>query len=140
MRTTLNPEGLGAPTGSPDTPFYSWTARKGNIVALAGMVPYDSDKNLAGDDLWTQAPQAFANLKTAIEAVGGTVDDVIQITVYVPFTDLQRDVYPPVNKAVHECFGTPPPARAVVGGVAMPRETELIQVVALAVLDEGEAR
>ena len=135
LRTTLNPSGLGAPTGSPDTPFYSWISRKGNVVCFSGMSPYDKEKKLAGNDLWSQAAQAFANLRTCLDEIGASVDDVVQITVYTSLTDLQADVYPPVNKAVNETFGNAPPARATIGGVAMPREQELIQVVALAVVD-----
>ena len=132
-RTVVNPAGLPAPTGAPDTPFYSWVVTRGPYIALAGMVPYDAGKRLVGDDLATQARQAFANLRTALEAVGATVDDVVSITVHVSATDLQKDVFPAINAAGFETFGPRPPARTTVGGVTMPRPTELIQVSAIAI-------
>jgi 2-iminobutanoate/2-iminopropanoate deaminase len=135
MRICINPEAIAPPTGAPDTPYYSWVVRKGPMVFLAGMAPYDRDKNLIGTDLRGQAWQAMANLRTGIESVGGTLADICAITVYVPYEDLQRDVYPALNSVVYEFFPTEPPARAVVGGVALPRREELVQIVATGVLE-----
>jgi enamine deaminase RidA (YjgF/YER057c/UK114 family) len=39
-------------------------------VFLAGMSPYDRDKNLIGDDLGTQTKQAFLNMQEALHASG----------------------------------------------------------------------
>jgi 2-iminobutanoate/2-iminopropanoate deaminase len=134
VRLCVNPDGIAPPTGAPDTPYYSWVVKKGPLVFLSGMVPYDAKKNLIGKDLGSQARQAMSNLRTAIESVGGTLADICSITVYVPFDDLQRDVYPMLNPVVHEFFPTNPPARAVVGSVALPRKQELVQIVASGVL------
>lgn len=132
-RQIINPPGLSAPTGSPETPFYSWVATRGNIIALAGMSPYDQQKHLIGDDLKEQTRQAFRNLRTALEAADASLEDVISITIYVTATDLQKDVYPFINPACFEAFGQNPPARAVVGGVALPRSSELVMISATAV-------
>jgi enamine deaminase RidA (YjgF/YER057c/UK114 family) len=135
MRTTLNPPGLAPPNGSPETPFYSWISRKGNVICFSGMTPYDENKNLAGSDFSSQVAQVFANLRTALAAAGASPDDVVQITVYTSLTDLQADVYPPMNKCVNETFGNSPPARATIGGLALPRENDLIELSAIAVVD-----
>ncbi len=131
-RQIVNPEGLSAPTGSPDTPFYSWVVTRGSLVSLAGMSPYDKDKRLIGTELGEQTRQAFRNMKVALESVGATLEDVCSITIYVSATDLQKDVYPLINPACLEAFGTNPPARAVVGGVALPRPSELVMISATA--------
>ncbi|MEQ9189835.1 MAG: hypothetical protein RLQ25_04925, partial [Alphaproteobacteria bacterium] len=50
-RITINPDTLSPPTGAPDTPFYSWVCKRGNMIFLAGMSPYTKDKKLADGDL-----------------------------------------------------------------------------------------
>jgi enamine deaminase RidA (YjgF/YER057c/UK114 family) len=60
--------------------------------------------------------------------------DVCSLTIYVGVRDLQADVYPHVNPVCHEFFPSDPPARAVMGGVALPRPTELVMLSATAAL------
>ncbi|HTN98215.1 MAG TPA: RidA family protein, partial [Nordella sp.] len=87
-----------------------------------------------GDTLGDQTRQAFRNMTSAIESVGGKIEDICSITVYVQDTDLQKDVYPQINPAVFEVFADKPPARAVVGGVSLPRSTEKVMISAYAVV------
>lgn len=133
-RICLNPATLPPPTGAPASPYYSWVVRRGPMVFLAGMSPYALDKTLVGTTLGEQTRQCFANMAAAMEAVGGSIRDVCSITVYVQATDLQRDVYPEVNPVCHAVFGMEPPARAVMGGIALPRPAELVMISATAVL------
>ncbi|QYK42189.1 MAG: RidA family protein [Paracoccaceae bacterium] len=133
-RICINPDTLSPPTGAPGSPFYSWVVRRGQMVFLAGMSPYARDKTLVGTTLGEQTRQCFRNMAAAMEAAGGTIADVCSITIYVQATELQRDVYPEVNPACHEFFGMAPPARAVMGGIALPRPTELVMISATAVL------
>ena len=133
-RQIVNPETLSPPTGSPDTPFYSWVVQRGDFVFLAGMSPYSKDKKLIGDTLNEQTRQAFRNMQSALASVGAKMTDVCSITLYVQETDLQRDVYPEINPACLEFFGKAPPARAVVGGVALPRPTEKVMISGYAIL------
>jgi 2-iminobutanoate/2-iminopropanoate deaminase len=134
-RETLNPPTLPPPTGASDgTPFYSWTAKKGNMLFLAGMSPYTLDKQLAGDGLQEQTRQCFRNMETALGAAGASLDDVCSVTIYTRSGDLQADVYPEINPVCHEFFPTDPPARACMGGIELPRHQELVMVSAVAVL------
>lgn len=133
-RVTLNPSGLAPPTGSPATPYYSWVVARGPVLSFSGMVPEDENERLVGDDLGSQARQVFENLKTAAEAAGAALQDICSVTVYVTATDLQRDVYPFINPLFAEYFPTEPPARTLVGGVALPYPEFLIEVAAQAVL------
>ena len=86
--------------------------RAGTVVFIAGQVALDSSGNLVGrDDFRAQVQQVFENLRAAVEAAGGTFDDVIKLNSY--FLDLSqavtfrevRDRYvnqarPPVSTAV----------------------------------------
>ena len=138
-RHTVNPSTLSAPTGSPDTPFYSWVVTRGDFISLAGMSPYDKDKRLIGQDLHEQTQQALLNMRVALEAVDASLEDVCSITIYVQAEDLQKVVYPHINPACFEAFGANPPARSVIGGVTLPRPSELVLISALAVRSPGRA-
>ena len=78
----INPASMAAPTG------YSYAVKKaGTPVYISGQVAQDGAGNLVGKgDAGAQAEQVMQNLKTVCEAAGGTLDDIVRITVYV--TDL----------------------------------------------------
>ncbi|MEQ8369275.1 MAG: RidA family protein [Alphaproteobacteria bacterium] len=133
-RITINPDTLSPPTGAPDTPFYSWVCKRGNMIFLAGMSPYTKDKKLADGDLGDHTRQAFRNMQAALASVDAKMSDVCSMTLYVHETDLQKDVYPKVNPVCYEFFGDAPPARMVMGGIALPRPTEKIMISAIACL------
>ncbi len=133
-RVAFNPDGLAPPTGAPDTPYYSWVVRRGNLVFLSGMSPYDKDKNLIGETLLDQTRQCFENMKISIESVGGSMSDICSIQIYVTREDLQTDVYPEVCVANYEYFPESPPARFVTSVRSLPRPTELVMISGMAVL------
>ena len=88
------------------------TVTGGTIVFIAGQVALDRSGNVVGrEDFRAQVQQVFENLKAAIEAAGGTFNDVIKLNGY--FVDLShlaeyrevRDKYvnvknPPTSTAV----------------------------------------
>ena len=75
----INPPNMATPTG------YSYAIKKsGTPVYIAGQVALDAQGRVVGeDDVAAQAEQAFQNLRTVVEACGGTMDDVVKINVYV---------------------------------------------------------
>tara|TARA_B100001971_G_C17922115_1_gene398313 strand:+ start:139 stop:396 length:258 start_codon:yes stop_codon:yes gene_type:complete len=64
-----------------------------------------------------QIRQVFDNLKAVAEAAGGTLADVVKLTVYL--IDLSN--FPTVNEIMAEYFDEPYPARAVVGVMDLPK-------------------
>jgi reactive intermediate/imine deaminase len=102
------------PETMPKSVGYSQVAAvtSGKIVFIAGQVALDKSGNLVGKDHFrAQLQQVFENLKAAVEAAGGTFDDVIKLNSY--FLDLAhlaefrevRDKYinaknPPASTAV----------------------------------------
>lgn len=88
------------------------TVTGGKIVFVAGQVALDKAGNVVGkDDFRAQVQQVFENLKAAVEAAGGTFDDVIKLNSYfLDFSHLAefrkvRDKYinlknPPASTAV----------------------------------------
>jgi enamine deaminase RidA (YjgF/YER057c/UK114 family) len=79
MKTVINPPEMAAPTG------YSYAIKKtGTPVFISGQVALDGKGNLVGaNDVAAQVEQVFANLRTVVVACGGTLDDVVKITIFV---------------------------------------------------------
>jgi enamine deaminase RidA (YjgF/YER057c/UK114 family) len=78
----FNPDNLGKPLGQ-----YSHIARvKGasELVFIAGQLATDKAGNLVGaDDFNAQCAQVYANIETALKAVGGGWSSVVQFTTYL---------------------------------------------------------
>jgi enamine deaminase RidA (YjgF/YER057c/UK114 family) len=76
----LNPEGLP----KPDMYRQVAVAKGSTTVFLAGQVARTATGDRVGEgDLAAQVEQAYLNVATALEAVGGSFDDVAKLTVYV---------------------------------------------------------
>lgn len=76
----LNPEGLP----KPDMYRQVAVATGSRFVFIAGQVARDaSGEPVGAGDLAAQTEQAFRNVATAVEAVGGSFADIARLTVYV---------------------------------------------------------
>ncbi|MEO6286947.1 MAG: RidA family protein [Dyadobacter sp.] len=115
------------------------TVKNGSMltVYLSGQVSVDQDNNLIGaNDLEKQAARAFQNLQVALSTVGATPMDVVKINIYVKnyktadaavVGDAFRKAFP------HENL----PASTWLGVQSLAMEGMLIEVDAIAVLDES---
>jgi 2-iminobutanoate/2-iminopropanoate deaminase len=60
-----------------------------SIIFLSGQLSRDSNGKLVGPgDMAEQTRQAIRNMRTAMEAAGGTLDDIVSIVVYT--TDMRQ--------------------------------------------------
>jgi reactive intermediate/imine deaminase len=122
----VNPTTMPAPVG------YSHAIKKsGTPVFLAGQVALDRQGKLVGEgDVAAQVEQVFANLRTVVEACGGTMDDVVKITIYV--TD--PSYRPAVAAARQRHFKEgqyPASTYLVVAALALPQLLVEIEAVAM---------
>jgi reactive intermediate/imine deaminase len=81
-RTAQNPPGVAKPL----KPHYSNCVRveAGPLLFLSGQVSLDADGKLVGEgDVKAQARQVFENLRIQVEANGGTMADIVKVTVFV---------------------------------------------------------
>ena len=78
-KTVINPPDLAKPTG------YSYAIKKtGTPVFISGQVALDGDGKLVGEgDVAAQTEQVFKNLQAVVEGCGGTMDDIVKITIFV---------------------------------------------------------
>lgn len=97
---------------------YSQAIRAGGTVYLSGQIPLVPETmELVSGGAEHQIRQVFDNLTAVAEATGGTLDDVVKLTVYL--TDLGD--FPVVNEIMAEYFTEPYPARAAIGVAQLPK-------------------
>ena len=108
-------------------------ARGDRTVYISGQTARDDKSNVVGaGDVKKQAAKVFENLRVAVEAAGGSMDDVAKITTYV--VDLKPDDRLWIGEMVKKHFPKPP-AHTLVGISALAVPELLIEVEAVAVLD-----
>ena len=124
----LNPPALSKPIGY----THVVVPLKGRLVFVSGQVATDSGGNIVGkDDFKAQAKQVFENLKTAVEAAGGTMPDVAKINVYA--TDLSQ--IPAYRDVRAQYFTANLPASTLVQVVRLARPEFLLEIEAIVVVD-----
>jgi 2-iminobutanoate/2-iminopropanoate deaminase len=80
------------------------------LSAIRGVDPAVSPTRVDIEDPYEQAKQALKVVRTTLEAVGATLQDICKVAIYV--TDINDR--PALNKAWQEVFPVDPPARFVV--------------------------
>jgi 2-iminobutanoate/2-iminopropanoate deaminase len=97
---------------------YSQAVETDGWLFCSGQIPLaPKTGETVSTDSAKQAEQVLTNLKSVIEAAGGTMDDVVKVTVYL--TDMGD--FPAVNKVYEGFFAANPPARATVQVSALPK-------------------
>jgi len=97
---------------------YSQAIATSGLVFLSGQIPLDPvSMTLVSDDIVEQTEQVFRNLAAVAEAAGGSLADLVKLTVYL--TDLGD--FNKVNEVMAKHVPAPFPARAAVGVAALPR-------------------
>jgi len=101
---------------------YSQAVRSGSFVFLSGQIPLDpATMEVVDGDFASRARQVFTNLRAVAEAAGGSLDDVVKVTVFL--TDLAN--FATVNAVMEEFFKPPFPARAAVGVASLPKGVDV---------------
>jgi len=97
---------------------YSQAVKIDNMVFISGQIPIDpSTGEFTGDDIETQTMQVFQNLSTITKAAGGSLDDIVKLSVYM--TDLGQ--FSVLNGCMERFFKAPYPARAAIEVSALPK-------------------
>ncbi|HUI96903.1 MAG TPA: RidA family protein [Xanthobacteraceae bacterium] len=109
-------------------------AARGTFVFISGMVSRRADGTIVGvGDVEAQTRQVCENLKAAVEAAGGTLDDICRVDVYVRNME-HFDIIHRVRRAY---FTAPAPASTMVEVAKMTSPEYLIEINAIAVLPEA---
>jgi 2-iminobutanoate/2-iminopropanoate deaminase len=104
---------------------------RGKLVFISGMTSRKADGTIAGvGDIEVQTRQVCENLKAAVEAAGGVMDDIVRVDVYVR----NMEHFDQIHKVRREYFKAPAPASTMVEICKMTSPDYLIEINAIAVL------
>ena len=101
---------------------YSQAVLAGNLVFLSGQIPLVPDTmEIVAGDFEARARQVFSNLEAVATEAGGSLDNVVKVTVFL--TDLND--FATVNAVMEDFFGKPYPARAAGGVASLPKGVDV---------------
>jgi len=116
-KTAIHTENAPAAIGT-----YSQAVNANGLVFLSGQIPLDPrTMEIVDGDFEARTRQVFDNLKAVVEAAGGTLDQIVKLTIYL--TDLGN--FATVNEVMESYFEAPYPARAALGVAALPKGADV---------------
>ena len=128
------PHTIIAPAASHPAVGYSHGVKAGNTLYIAGQVAVGPDGSIVGaGDIAAQVKQVWSNLQAVLAEAGGSVEDIVKITVYA--TDLS---YRPAIAAARDAVfaGGRFPASTFLVVQSLARPELLVEIEAVAVLGE----
>jgi enamine deaminase RidA (YjgF/YER057c/UK114 family) len=130
-KTIINPPTLPRPRGF----SHGILVTGGRLLFLAGQTGSDATGQIvAPSDLVAQYEQTLQNLKTVVEAAGGTMQDIMQITIFVRDRDDYLAHLKPLGQVHRSFFGEYYPATALFEISRFFQDEALIEIEGLAVL------
>ena len=110
---------------------YSQAVNLNGFVFVSGQIPLVPESmEMVEGGIEQQIRRVFENLSAICTAAGGSLDDIVKLTVYL--TDMGN--FPQVNAIMEQYFTAPYPARAAVGVSALPKAAEVEMDAILGVL------
>ena len=108
-------------------------AARGTMVFVSGLTARRPDGTVAGiGDITEQTKQVCENLRAAMIAAGGTLDDICRVDVYVR----NMEHFSLIHDVRRQYFTPPLPASTMVEVTKMTSPDYLIEISAIAVLDD----
>lgn len=129
--TIVNPKNLYDPTLN----GYSTAVivpREGRVAYISGQGGQDSSGALS-PDFAVQVQQAYANLRTALDALGARPDQVAKLTVFVVDHDMSK--LEVLTRNVKEMFGAALPAQTLIPVPKLAIDPMLFEVDAVVMLE-----
>lgn len=109
IHTNKAPEAIGT---------YSQAVAHQGLVFISGQIPLDPDTmEVVSGGIESQIRRVFENLSAVCVAAGGSLDDIVKLTIFL--TDL--GAFPQVNTIMGQYFTAPYPARAAIEVSALPK-------------------
>jgi reactive intermediate/imine deaminase len=101
---------------------YSQAVNHRGMVFISGQIPLIPETmEMITGGIEDQIRRVFENLSAICTAAGGSLDDIVKLTVYL--TDMGN--FPQVNAIMEQYFSAPFPARAAVGVSELPKGAEV---------------
>jgi len=129
-RKVIAPSTLATPQGAWSPAILSEGGRR--TLYISGLVARDPSGEVVGvGDYHAQTKQVCENLKSAVEAAGGTLADIVSVTVFV--CDVEQ--FQTIHEVRRQYFPKDPPASSMVQITRLVDKRCLIEINAIAVLD-----
>ena len=97
---------------------YSQAVKHQDLVFISGQIPLDPESmEVVSGGIEAQIRRVFENLSAVCVAAGGSLDEIVKLTVFL--TDMGD--FPHVNSIMGQYFSAPYPARAAVQVAALPK-------------------
>ena len=101
---------------------YSQAIKSGLFVFLSGQIPLGpTTMEVVEGDIVAQTHQVFKNLEALAKASGGTLNDIIKLTIFL--TNLSD--FTVINEIMAKYFQEPYPARATIEVSALPKAVSI---------------
>lgn len=116
--------------------------RAGNLILVGGLMSLDEHGRVLGDDIATQARNAFEALKRVLAEAGATMQDVVKHNIYFQCEGGDEEVVKfldEIDRVRLDYFSDPGPTTTETR-VGLDREGALIQIDAWAVVGEPRER
>ena len=128
----INPPSLARPSGYSN----GILTEGGRVLFLAGQTGMGPEGNIASPgDLVAQFAQALFNLKTVVEAAGGTLTDIVKLNLYVTDKAAYKANLRPIGEAYRSFFGRYYPAMTLVEVKGLFDDDALVEIEGIAVLE-----
>jgi 2-iminobutanoate/2-iminopropanoate deaminase len=70
------------------------TSQMKRLIWISGQISFDEKENFIGKgNMRAQTEQVLKNIKNALEKLGGTMDDIVQVTVFVKEMGSLKDIH-----------------------------------------------
>ena len=112
--------------------LWSNAIRAGDMLLISGQVarPFEGGTQLVGNNEYEQARQIFSRIERIIKAAGGTMDNLVKMTIYVVDITKNTEVW----RARREFFTGDFPASTLVEVRSLAGPGTLVEIEAVAYL------
>lgn len=128
------PKQIIKPTGLNDpgpTRSYSHGVRSGHLLFLAGQTGNDAQPQAGMSRFEAQTRRAFARMQTILEAAGGSLDNLVTMTVFITDIRFGDEFVRLRGEILKRDF----PASALIGVSHLANTEALLEIQAVAALD-----
>ncbi len=134
-KTIVNPPELARPRGF----SHGILATGGSLLFLSGQTGSDAEGQIvAPDNLVAQYEQVLRNLKTVVEVVGGKMQDIVKINIFVRDRDDYLAHLKPLGAVHKSFFGDYYPATALFEISRFFQDEALIEIEGIAIIGIDE--
>lgn len=131
-KSIINPESFAKPSGYSNAIL----TEGGRVLFLAGQTGMDANGVITDPgDMVAQFAKTLASLKVVVEEAGGSVTDIVKLTIFVTDKAAYRANLKPIGEAYRAVFGQYYPAITFVEIKGLYDDNALIEIEGFAVIE-----